>query len=1046
MAGAKISLVDRVKLWPHQKAAFETAQRYLRRSSSRSADGSSALINIPTGGGKTAIIALLAHEGHKVRRALVLAPRVGIRDQLCLELSAMRDGGFFDKQGVTPRDLRRQVHKIESGSDLGTAPKGDVILVSTIQLIDRYRQHQRDSFIEFADSVDAVLVDEGHYEPAPSWSVTVRGFEKPSVLFTATPYRNDLRAFAMDSAAIHVTRFVDAVRERFVRDIDVVPMRSENTPAAFVEGVLREFKRYFKSAPNSKCKLIVRCERKDDVAKIGNEFERKGFTLIALHERFTRKDTAEAPWKLRVPGDPEKVDAPAIWIHQHKLLEGVDGPSFRAVAFYGPLGSVRALVQQIGRIIRNPGRKANQKALVFDHRRGRVARNWDRFKKYDAALTGKDLSLGAPEIVRASLEALPELDYIAENFRERFDLGMAFDVESEIAVPTSAYFLRPATDFDFDQFLQAVADNLVERSLERHRYKIDDDRYLFLYITWRNSPLLRVHYFVELELHAIVIRRFSARIAYFDTAGGVPLWSNEHGTSGPVARDRFSRLMSRTHATRITAVSTRNAALGPRAIRMRNTTAASIESTAPFLDDFQHVTTSLTGVSAERWIPTDPSEEFGHEAGGRRRRRETARRYMGLGRGHISEMGSRVSLGEYFGWLDAVDERLSSRREATALLGRYAQPLAAAPTAPDARNILLDLEEAREAYETLEGEGLRAGQKLELEDICADCERAKPGQPRSFEVRGHGRAFKGTVAFDSSVQRYVIDSPELAESFHYVGQRPGSDLVSFLNRSQSFSILPESPKVIYADGSFFSPNIGTGSEFDEQRFQVGKVLEVHSRLDALSSEKGNHTTLLAAADGWHANTVFGWFDQNLDRILDDPTLVVCDDMGKESADFIALDRNENRIVMIHCKARDKRSGCSASALQEICGQAVKNCGTLNLFNPVRPPNTPKWHQKWSSDKVTGSVNSRIRKGGGRSRKSDDLGQRLWQRLENRIRDPNAEREVWLVLGSTLSKNVLEKALRSDDPLPEAIQATHLLQSTLASIGGSNARLKILCSP
>ena len=52
----------------------------------------------------------------------------------------------------------------------------------------------------------------------------------------------------------------------------------------------------------------------------------------------------------------------------------------------------------------------------------------------------------------------------------------------------------------------------------------------------------------------------------------------------------------------------------------------------------------------------------------------------------------------------------------------------------------------------------------------------------------------------------------------------------------------------------------------------------------------------------------------------------------------------------------------------------------------------------------------------------------------------------LVLGSTLSKTALEKSLSKAKPVAEAIQATHLLQSTLASIGGSNARFQDSMQP
>jgi superfamily II DNA or RNA helicase len=192
-------------------------------------DLGAALINIPTGGGKTALIALLAHEGYGVRRALVLAPRVGIRDQLYLELSGKRKLGFFNKQGVIPSFLKRPVFTLSSTLDISVAAPGDAVFISTIQLLDHCRQNAEQLFRTFIAAIDIVLVDEGHYEPARSWSETIRGFGKPTVLFTATPYRNDLRAFKIDPRAIHVTRFADALAQRFIREVKVEPVVPENS-------------------------------------------------------------------------------------------------------------------------------------------------------------------------------------------------------------------------------------------------------------------------------------------------------------------------------------------------------------------------------------------------------------------------------------------------------------------------------------------------------------------------------------------------------------------------------------------------------------------------------------------------------------------------------------------------------------------------------------------------------------------------------------------------------------------------------------------------
>lgn len=62
------------------------------------------------------------------------------------------------------------------------------------------------------------------------------------------------------------------------------------------------------------------------------------------------------------------------------------------------------------------------------------------------------------------------------------------------------------------------------------------------------------------------------------------------------------------------------------------------------------------------------------------------------------------------------------------------------------------------------------------------------------------------------------------------------------------------------------------------------------------------------------------------EIYQDADYLVCDDLGNEWADHIAI--KDDTISFIHSKCKDK-AGLSASAFQEIVGQATKNIGNLD---------------------------------------------------------------------------------------------------------------------
>jgi superfamily II DNA or RNA helicase len=82
------------------------------------------------------------------------------------------------------------------------------VLVGTYQALDMIRRQSKNTRMTSAAdrkvaedalgllaSFDLVLVDEGHYEPAISWSKGVRELNRPTILLSATPYRNDFKSF-----------------------------------------------------------------------------------------------------------------------------------------------------------------------------------------------------------------------------------------------------------------------------------------------------------------------------------------------------------------------------------------------------------------------------------------------------------------------------------------------------------------------------------------------------------------------------------------------------------------------------------------------------------------------------------------------------------------------------------------------------------------------------------------------------------------------------------------------------------------------------------
>jgi hypothetical protein len=211
-------------LWEHQKAAIGTVVAYLngdKQIPERPEHKEAALLKLPTGTGKSGIIAVVARCLPSPRKILVLTPREALTKQLLNDIRFRFWGhmGYQVEQGRLFTAAAREL-----GADLETAhtetflpsrchsmvqhlQQADrCILVGTHQALDKIRRTSLDQeasqaplcgelLRQIKQTFDLIIVDEGHYEPAVSWSRGVRDFNLPTILLSATPYRNDYKSF-----------------------------------------------------------------------------------------------------------------------------------------------------------------------------------------------------------------------------------------------------------------------------------------------------------------------------------------------------------------------------------------------------------------------------------------------------------------------------------------------------------------------------------------------------------------------------------------------------------------------------------------------------------------------------------------------------------------------------------------------------------------------------------------------------------------------------------------------------------------------------------
>lgn len=1005
-----------LSLWKHQREAVAVVLKYVEAFKKRKTGGA-ALVHMPTGTGKTGVIAALARCVPSIGCVLVVAPRVALRDQLWRDLS----GRFFSRLERKPANISKEVvaqdHMAAEARDKSLADK---VIVTTIQKLDRLRKTEDPLYTRLRRETSLLVFDEGHYEPALVWREAVRAFPCPRVLFTATPYRNDLKLFDIDFEHTYSYTFSNAVDQRYVRRVKIVPMVHPHSPEMFVDQVVKFYEKTLKPsqyAEGKEPRVIIRCDRQENIRQISKALSDRGLSNIAIHENF--KETTDAPNEHHYVPDPDSTRA-IYWIHQFKLLEGIDDPRFQLLALYDELRTVRSFVQQVGRVLRNPQRDTASIAYVLDHSSYRQQSLWENYLEYDQKITDfgvQVLAMGNEALLEAVEQKHPPLVYLKGRFRTPCVLK-SLDPYADLQLPLTVNILAKGRDFRLQEFLQQLIRSYQEADRIVHVFQQDNGLVVIFYVRFNNSPFLRKKYFLESLLGVTLLWEVDEYLCYFDSSGG--LLPRYETLGRPVSAEKLKRLFQRSDNSFLTAVSLLNANLGSSVVRSRSISAVKIGATAPTFDDHAFVCRIAEGYTLAHK----------EDENGKRRR---IRRYVGFGHGKVSDLVGRwVPFSDYLQWLTVIKDMLETQTQPEPVFSRYAS-VTTKPRDTTPVNILLDISDVIDRYVTADDV------PIQIDDLCVDVKAEG-----RFSLLANGVQCDGQITFDAEREKYVIASRNLDELYRSNDPNNPEGLVRYLNSSQSIRVIPRSPRVFYTLGDFHHPLIKFGPEYDDGKTGLLNSLFSVQLLGKTGSEKGDKCR--PRGTGWQRHCLFDLIDNlgegsELAGHLDHTDVLVCDDMGLESADFIAVvpRRGEHpaRVIFIHAKGGEGRIHyCSASQLTVVCGQAAKNLGELALYVEEHQDKIRKWKSPWNGKQ--GTVSSRVRRG--------NDAKEAWERIRRTVRDPSAEREVWLVLGQILSRQRFKEELSVGRPSTQAVQATYLLFSLLTNVASIGAKLQIFCSP
>lgn len=253
-------------------------------------------------------------------------------------------------------------------------------------------------------------------------------------------------------------------------------------------------------------------------------------------------------------------------------------------------------------------------------------------------------------------------------------------------------------------------------------------------------------------------------------------------------------------------------------------------------------------------------------------------------------------------------------------------------------------------------------------------------------------------------------------------------LLEVLNDEDAFIVLFDNTRLDYIDGQVFRDEtlLDGGEEFLRH-------LYVDLSLQQVTSEKGTFT---AAHTAFDTTSTFGAI---VNHIAANDTVLVCDDLGDEWADFIGIKEGDGYTQISFYHAKHGALSLSAGLFHISISQAIKNLGNIAFPQERMQEKIRKWGETYNAELQRTQIGRTIRLSG-----------KILPDVAERARmAPDVIRRV-VIVTSSLSKQAVADAFREIQnggrPTHTFVQLYWLLQSFFSACTEVGAVGTIVCQP
>lgn len=393
-----------------RKCQLKAYEAIIEHFSKKDAD-KHILIQLPTGAGKSALIAILPF-GLSKSRVLVLVPSVELSKQLNSDFDIYENpkNNVYKKFKLLSADdlegLELYTLRLETAVNSTDVDEHQIIVANYQQLanVEKFFKGRE-------NAIDIIIIDEAHHQKAKTYQEIIKFFQDAKIVgLTGTPFRSDGQK--VDGKNIYTYHFHEAIEDKIIRNIKVSNISPQEIEISFTDSegevysleqilALKEESWFNRGIAMSEdcCESIAK-KAKEKLDELKANFPDTSHQIIAsaISIRHAREFVVPAFKKVGLSvnmvssdeKDKEKNDYVLeklkqgkiqVIVHVGMLGEGFDHKKLGVAAIFRPYKSLNPYIQFIGRVIRK--NENTKHCWVVSHLGLNQSRRFDEFKMFD---------------------------------------------------------------------------------------------------------------------------------------------------------------------------------------------------------------------------------------------------------------------------------------------------------------------------------------------------------------------------------------------------------------------------------------------------------------------------------------------------------------------------------------------------------------------------------------------------------------------------------------------------------------------------------------